>query len=147
MYFRAPVWLSCLMTSYIPLSQRFESRWRHASKNIEWWTNINIKPVWVVWLSPAGLRWFHRVFPSCTAEKYPGFPASQDSPSKCVYRSRTAWSEVDSISSVLCRSIHDRIADAFGISLYPIDRPVTSVYLVPKSDTRCFDSWLTLTNK
>ena len=44
-------------------------KWTHPIKTLRY--------VWVVWLSPAGLRWFHRVlisvFPSCTAENYAGY--------------------------------------------------------------------------
>ena len=71
------------------------------ARNIEWWKKYQYKTlryVWVVWLSPAGLQWFHRVLPGCTAENYPGFPPPQDSSSKCVFRSRIAWFDVDSIN-------------------------------------------------
>ena len=55
--------------------------------------------VWVVWLSPASVRWFHRVSSSCTAKNYLGFPPSQDVQSIKIYAS-LAWSDVDSIFKV-----------------------------------------------
>ena len=91
----------CLTTSYIPLPQEFESCWRHASKKkyrvvkkIYQWKSL--RNVWVVTV-PAGLRWFHSI--SWAAENYPGFPPPQDSRAKCVFRSRIAWFDIDSVSS------------------------------------------------
>ena len=50
------------------------------------------------WTVTAGLLWFHRVLPGCTAEKYPGFPQPQDSQSKSAFRSRIVRFDIDSIS-------------------------------------------------
>ena len=56
----------CLMTSYIPLPQGFESWWQHGRKHFEWWKNyISENPcgMWVVWLSLLGCGGFTEYFP------------------------------------------------------------------------------------
>ena len=67
------VWFT---TSYISLVAQV---WVVCEKNDQYKT---LRYVWVVWLLPAGLWWFH----SCMGENYHDFPPPQDSQSKCIFK-------------------------------------------------------------
>ena len=43
---------------------------------------------------------------SRAAENYPGFPPPQDGCAKCVFRSRIAWFDVDSVSKEIYKFHH-----------------------------------------
>ena len=58
-----------------------------AVKNIEWWKNQYKKPccMYEWFVSPARLRWFHRIFLSCTAENTKMTITHQDLSSSSSY--------------------------------------------------------------
>ena len=91
----------CLMTSYIPLPQGFESCWRHASKKyrvVKKNISMKIPAECMSGLTvPAGLWWFHRVFPGQPRTTL-AFLHLKTVVQKCIYRSRVAWFDVDSVS-------------------------------------------------
>ena len=88
-----------LTTNYIPLPQGFESRWRHACKKCRVVKkNINDYPCecisgLTILLSCGG---FTEYFPG--SQELPWLSSTSRQSCKCVFRSRIAWFDVDSVS-------------------------------------------------
>ena len=70
---------------------------------------------------PAGLWWFHRVVPGQPRTTLAFLHLNQDSRAKCVFRSRIAWFDVDSVSLSLIISKFRYISKSEILNAYPFE--------------------------
>ena len=88
----------CLKTSYFlfyaGVRIALAGCWQKLSSGEKIYQWKSLRNVWVVWL-PRRVAVSQSI--SRAAENYPGFPPPQGSRTKCVFRSRIAWFDVDSV--------------------------------------------------